>query len=65
MTGPRERTVQVNGQPCRVWEMGRGQPLGYLAGYGGFTKWPPVLSLLAERRRVIVPSLPGFPGGRG
>ena len=65
MSGPRERTVRVNGQPCRVWELGRGEPLGFLAGYGGLTQWPPVLSLLAERRRVIVPSLPGFPGALG
>jgi pimeloyl-ACP methyl ester carboxylesterase len=62
---PVERTVTVNGQPCRVWEAGQGEPLGYLAGLGGFPLWPPVLERLAARRRVICPSLPGFPGARG
>ena len=65
MTAPRERSVEVNGQVCRVWEKGRGEPLGYLAGFGGLPKWPPILDRLAESRRVIAPSLPGFPGGLG
>lgn len=63
--GLKQRTVTVNGQPCRVLEKGRGKPLGYLAGLGGLPKWPAILDRLAERRRVIVPSLPGFPGGLG
>jgi pimeloyl-ACP methyl ester carboxylesterase len=62
---PRERTVRVNGQPCRVWEAGQGEPLGWLAGLGGLVTWPPVLERLARHRRVIVPSLPGFPGALG
>ncbi|HKI99359.1 MAG TPA: alpha/beta fold hydrolase [bacterium] len=65
MSGPSERTVQVNGQPCRVWEAGEGEPLGFLAGLGGLPQWPPVLERLAAHRRVIAPSLPGFPGGLG
>ncbi len=65
MTAPRERTVTVNGQPCRVWEMGRGEPLGYLAGFAGLPRWPDVLTRLAEHHKVIAPSLPGFPGGLG
>lgn len=65
MSGPAERTVQVNGQPCRVWEAGQGEPLGYLAGLGGLPRWSPLLERLAAKRRVIVPSLPGFPGGLG
>ena len=59
---PRERSVRVNGEPCRVWEKGTGEPLGFLAGLGGLTEWTPFLDALAESRRVIVPSLPGFPG---
>ena len=59
---PRERFVTVNGQPCRVWEKGEGEPVGYLAGLRGCPRWTPFLDLLAERWRVIVPSPPGFPG---
>ena len=62
---PVERTVEVNGRPCRVWEAGEGEPLGYLAGLGGLPKWPPILDKLAEKRRVIAPSLPGYPGSLG
>jgi pimeloyl-ACP methyl ester carboxylesterase len=65
MTGPAERTVLVNGQPCRVWEAGEGEPLGVLAGFGGLPRWTPFLAALATQRRVVVPSLPGFPGGLG
>lgn len=59
------RTVRVNGAPCRVWEAGQGEPLGVLAGLGGAPRWTPFLARLAERRRVVVPSLPGFPGATG
>lgn len=59
------RTVMVNGHPCRVWEKGQGAPLVFLPGIGGLPKWPPLLDRLAVSRRVIAPSLPGFPGGSG
>jgi pimeloyl-ACP methyl ester carboxylesterase len=65
VTELRERTVEVNGHPCRVWEKGEGAPLGYVPGYGGLPRWTPFLDKLAERRRVIAPSLPGFPGALG
>ena len=63
--GVSARTVEVNGRPCRVWEKGTGEPVGYLAGIGGLGGWTPFLDCLAERRRVIVPSVPGFPGAEG
>ena len=63
--GVSARTVEVNGRPCRVWEKGEGEPVGFLAGIGGLAGWPPFLDHLAERRRVIVPSVPGFPGAEG
>lgn len=34
----------------------------YFAGVGGLPRWSPFLDALASTRRVIVPSLPGFPG---
>ena len=65
MSAPAERSVTVNGAPCRVWEKGRGSPVFYLAGFGGLPRWTPFLDRLAERHRVIAPSLPGFPGATG
>ena len=62
---PDARMVEVNGAPCRVWQRGSGPPLGFLAGFGGLPRWIPMLDRLAEQRTVIVPSLPGFPGGLG
>lgn len=65
MSGPRERHVRVNGHSCRVWEKGEGDPVGFLAGFGGLPRWPAFLDHLAGERRVVAPSLPGFPGGEG
>lgn len=62
MSGPTERVVQVAGGPCRIWEKGDGEPLGVIAGLGGFPLWTPFLEKLSQTRRVVVPSLPGFPG---
>jgi pimeloyl-ACP methyl ester carboxylesterase len=65
MSGVTEREIRVNGESCRIWEKGSGAPVGFLAGLGGVPKWLPFLDRLAARRRVVVPSLPGFPGGKG
>ncbi len=65
MSGPETRSVEVNGHACRVWEKGRGEPLGVLPGIGGAPRWTPFLEELSAVRRVVVPSLPGFPGARG
>ena len=62
---PSERAVAVGGQPVRVWEAGSNPsvpPAVFFAGVGGLPKWLPFLDELATTRRVIVPSLPGFPG---
>ena len=53
----------MNGFPCRVWTKGSGPKLGFLAGFGGLPRWVPFLDELAKTRTVIVPSLPGYPGG--
>jgi len=60
---PRTFTVELNGFTTRVWQAGAGPKLGFLAGFGGLPRWIPFLDALARERTVIVPSLPGFPGG--
>ena len=59
----RERRLRIRGEKVRVWEKGRGRPLGVLSGLFGFPAWTPFLEALSLKRRVIVPSLPGHPGG--
>ena len=63
MSEPETQTIDVNGFTTRVWRAGNGPKLGFLAGYGGLPRWVPFLDELAKSRTVIVPSLPGFPGG--
>jgi pimeloyl-ACP methyl ester carboxylesterase len=65
LSEPATHTVDINGQPCRIWTKGTGPKLGFLAGYGGLPRWIPMLERLAEKRTVIVPSLPGHPGATG
>jgi pimeloyl-ACP methyl ester carboxylesterase len=57
------RTLRLRGEKVRVWEQGRGRPLGVLSGLFGFPVWTPFREALSQKRRVIVPSLPGHPGG--
>lgn len=63
MSTPETTTIEVNGFPTRVWRKGAGPRIGFLAGLGGLPRWIPFLDELARTRTVIVPSLPGFPGG--
>jgi pimeloyl-ACP methyl ester carboxylesterase len=55
-------TVTVAGHPCRVLTAGEGPSLVYFAGIGGLPRWSTFLDALAATRRVVAPSLPGFPG---
>jgi abhydrolase domain-containing protein 6 len=55
--------IDLDGHAIRVWRKGVGPKIGFFAGYGGLPRWIPFLDALAEHRTVIVPSLPGFPGG--
>lgn len=63
MSGPESTEVMVGGEPCRVLTKGQGETLGYLGGLKGVPTWLPFLDELSASRRVVVPSLPGFPGG--
>ncbi len=65
MSEPEMRTVTVNGHSARILEKGRGRTLGYLAGLAGVPRWTPFLDALSQHFRVVVPSLPGFPGAEG
>jgi len=64
MSEPRRRRVPLpGGGEARVLELGEGEPLGFLGGLRGLPRWLPFLDRLAGERRVVAPSLPGFPGG--
>lgn len=63
MSAPSTTVFDLNGFSTRVWTKGSGPKIGFLAGFGGLPRWVPFLDKLAETRTVIVPSLPGFPGG--
>jgi pimeloyl-ACP methyl ester carboxylesterase len=63
VTEPEATSVELNGVAYRIWRKGSGPKLGFLAGFGGLPRWIPFLDALARERTVIVPSLPGFPGG--
>jgi abhydrolase domain-containing protein 6 len=63
VSDPEALAIEVNGFPTRIWRKGSGPKIGFLAGFGGLPRWVPFLDELAQSRTVIVPSLPGFPGG--
>jgi pimeloyl-ACP methyl ester carboxylesterase len=56
-------SIDINGFATRVWRKGSGPKLGFLAGFGGLPRNVAFIDELAKSRTVIVPSLPGFPGG--
>lgn len=62
MSAPKSYSIESCGHRSRVLELGEGPPLVFFAGIGGLPAWLPALDRLAECHRVIVPSLPGFPG---
>ena len=63
MSGMHEHILQVGGQAVRVWEKGAGRTVGVLAGLFGYPSWTPFLEALARSHHVVVPALPGHPGG--
>jgi pimeloyl-ACP methyl ester carboxylesterase len=63
MSEPRARMIPFDGEELRVWDKGRGDPIVFLAGFGGLPRWTAFLETLSQSRHVFAPSLPGFPGG--
>jgi pimeloyl-ACP methyl ester carboxylesterase len=59
--GERAHTVRVAGTRTHIVEMGQGDPVILLHGYGdSLATWRYVAPALAERHRVIAADLPGF-----
>jgi pimeloyl-ACP methyl ester carboxylesterase len=59
-------TIIVNGTRIELLDRGHGQPILVLHPQLGLDAAAPVLAMLAEGRRLIAPSRPGFghSGGR-
>lgn len=54
------RTLTIAGAEIELFEGGSGAPVLFLHGASGVTAGDPFLALLAQHRRVIAPSHPGF-----
>ena len=59
-SGMARETITLAGIEIELHEGGSGPPLLFLHGASGFTPDPPYVGLLAQRRRLIAPSHPGF-----
>jgi pyruvate dehydrogenase E2 component (dihydrolipoamide acetyltransferase) len=60
MRGFRPHFAEIRGTPLRWFEAGEGEPLLLVHGLGGAAaNWTVLAPKLAERRRVVVPDLPG------
>lgn len=56
----RETTHRTRDVAVRMLRDGRGQPLLFLHGAGGFPPWLPFFEKLAARYQVLIPEHPGF-----
>src|SRR5260221_9504672 len=56
----RESKHRVRDIVVRLLRGGKGEPLVFLHGAGGFPPWLPLFEKLAERYEVLVPEHPGF-----
>jgi pimeloyl-ACP methyl ester carboxylesterase len=65
MSEAMERTVNVNGLPCRVWERGEGRKIFWLASGPMLLRWTAFHDAIAEHARLVACSLPGYPGSDG
>jgi pimeloyl-ACP methyl ester carboxylesterase len=65
MSTPAERTVDVNGRPCRIWEKGEGRRIFWLGSGPMLLRWGPFHDAVAAKARLVACSLPGYPGSEG
>lgn len=57
--------VTANGRTGRIWSKGTGRPVFWLASSPMLLRWNAAHEALAAQCRLVVCSLPGFPGGTG
>lgn len=57
-----ESIETVTGCKIRIMRKGKGEPLLFLHGAAGASRWLPFMDMLAETYDVIVPEHPGFGG---
>ena len=62
MIAPRESFVDARGRRCRVWERGEGHAVFWLASAPLLYRWTAIHAALSNSLRLVVCSLPGFPG---
>jgi pimeloyl-ACP methyl ester carboxylesterase len=62
VNAPREMFVDANGRRCRVWEHGEGRPVFWLASPQLLYRWSAIHAALSGSVRLVVCSLPGYPG---
>ena len=63
LSGLEERRLDVHGARLRYYVGGEGPPLLLVHGLGGAaSNWSELAPLLAPRRRLLVPDLPGHGG---
>lgn len=57
--------VTTNGRTGRIWSKGEGRPIYWLASSPMLLRWTAAHDAFAKGARLVVCSLPGFPGGTG
>src|SRR5512146_1288765 len=57
---PTSEHLSIRGTSVRALRGGRGQPVLFLHGAGGWPAWLPFFERLAQRYELLVPEHPGF-----
>jgi len=62
VNAPRESFVDAHSRRCRVWEQGKGGAIFWLASPPLLYRWTAIHAALSNAVRLVVCSLPGYPG---